>query len=57
MYNSNYWYWTNTPNADSQYGVWVVNNYDGGFSERVVDGDYDKRGVVRPVIVLPKSAI
>ncbi len=50
IYNSNYWYWTMSPNADSS-NVWSVLN----------DGRLARYGVtsscmVRPVLVLSKSA-
>ena len=60
MYNSNYSYWTNTSYADSLSKVWGVRNsgalgsgVDYG-SATVYSGD---NGVVRPVIVLSKSAL
>ena len=40
---------------DSSHNVWVVDN-KGGFSDKRV-GLYVHDGTVRPVIVLPKSAI
>ena len=50
VYNSNYWYWTMTPKADSS-RVWIVGNrgalYFGGVSSS---------NMVRPVLVLSKSA-
>ena len=49
VYNSNYWYWTMTPKADSS-GVWYVGN-DG------LDGDAPSGSrMVRPVLELSKSA-
>ena len=62
VYNSNYWYWTSSQHPSSFSFVWLVlyddlnggsvmnSTYFGGYS----DG---RAGVVRPVIVLPKSAI
>ena len=52
MYNNNYWYWTNTPKDDTSTDVWTVN------SNSLVNNNYVfAMGVVRPVIVLPKSAL
>ena len=50
VYNSNYWYWTMTPRADSSY-VWFVNSI----------GNLDSYGasdsiMVRPVLEVLKSA-
>ena len=56
MYNSNYWYWLGTPYTDSSSSVWIVNSY-GVLRNNSVNNGYDDYGVVRPVIVLPKSAI
>ena len=53
VYNSNYWYWTMSQYQDSSFNVWLVLN-DVGLGYSNVYG-YD--GVVRPIIVLPKSAI
>jgi len=59
MYNSNYWYWTMSPYNSSDLEVWRVLNSgqvgDQNFSD-ASGGSYIS-GVVRPVIVLPKSAI
>ena len=63
MYNSNYNYWTMSQSNSLTFGVWGVNNrgklielrvsgYDGNGGDN--NGSYD---VVRPVIVLPKSAL
>ena len=52
MYNNNYWYWTNTPKDNTSTDVWTVN------SNSLVNNNYVfAMGVVRPVIVLPKSAL
>ena len=56
IYNSNYWYWTSTPFTDSPSDVWVVNN-DGNLVYDMIGSIVDNSSVVRPVIVLPKSAI
>ena len=53
VYNSNYWYWTMSPNNDSASYVWLVRN-DGSFIYNYV---YDYRHVVRPVITISKSSI
>ena len=53
VYNSNYWYWTMSQYQDSSFNVWLVLN-DVGLGYSNVYG-YD--GVVRPIIVLPKSVI
>ena len=50
VYNSNYYYWTMTPKADSSY-VWRVNN--GGDMN---DDDPSNSTAVRPVLELSKSA-
>ena len=57
VYNSSYWYWTTSQYNDSPSDVWYVRR-DGSLGSSVVyingvDSDY----VVRPVIVLPKSAL
>ena len=55
VYNSNYWYWTMSPNNDSASLVWYVYN-DGSLSNYDVNatgGGY----VVRPVITISKSEI
>ena len=60
VYNSNYWYWTMTPVNDSTNNAWVMNNV-GNFQEDLVSngnaGGVYIGGIVRPVIVLPKSAL
>ena len=53
VYNSNYEYWTMSQYQDSSFNVWLVLN-DVGLGYSNVYG-YD--GVVRPIIVLPKSVI
>ena len=53
LYNNDYWYWTGSQYNDSSSRVWSV-NYDGGLSS---DSVYTYNGVVRPVIVLSKSAL
>ena len=56
MSNNDYWYWTNTPYNDTSAGVWsVYDNGNLGSSDVSHLGSY--RGTVRPVIVLPKSAL
>ena len=53
MYNNNYWYWTNTPHNDSSFRVWGIKNLgDMDYSNVILSN-----GVVRPVIVLPKSVL
>ena len=53
VYNSNFWYWTMSPNNDSASNVWYV-YYDGSlYSKRVGNHSY----VVRPVITISKSSI
>ena len=57
VYNSNYWYWTMSPNNDSTMDVWYVDR-DGVLSSKGVgryDGSYAI--VVRPVITISKSAL
>lgn len=58
MYNNNYWYWTNTPYTDSSSRVWYVGSAGELESDSVHNG-FGSRGfgVVRPVVVLYKSAI
>ena len=54
LYNSNcYSYWTMSPKDDSSSFVWVV------YSQGIINstGVSNPGGVIRPVIVLPKSAI
>jgi len=58
LYNSNYWYWTISPNNDSMSSVWIVP--DSGYLQFTsVNYHYSPgyKGIVRPVIVLPKSAL
>ena len=50
VYNSNYYYWTMTPKAESS-NVWVVYNYDCLFTDGISSSD-----MVRPVLELSKSA-
>ena len=50
VYNSNYWYWTMTPKADSS-NVWVVDYFGSLYNDGVSSSN-----VVRPVLVLSKSA-
>ena len=59
MYNSNYWYWLGTQYTDSTSRVWIVGNTgEISYSSTSDLGGYDNQGgVVRPVIVLPKSAL
>ena len=54
VYNSNYWYWTSSQYTDSFSFVWGVDGGGGLDYDSVGNGTY---GVVRPVIVLPKSAL
>ena len=54
MFNNNYLYWTNTPYTDSSTDVWFV-GYDGDLVS--VYTIYSSNIMVRPVIVLPKSAL
>ena len=54
VYNSNYWYWTMSPYNDSSSGVWSMNSSSTVNIFSVVG---DSVGTVRPVIVLPKSAL
>ena len=53
QYSNSYWYLTNTPYNDSPSGVWGVR------SRGILNfgSVYSIDGVVRPVIVLPKSAL
>ena len=53
VYNSNYYYWTMSPEEDSASHVWNV-YYSGSLGNFDV---FDYYGVVRPVINLLKSAI
>jgi len=55
QYNNSCWYWTSTQYNDSPSDVWNVNNFDGVLSRSY--GVYNNSGVVRPVIILPKSAL
>ncbi len=52
LYNSNYGYWTSSHHNIFSYYVWGVGIYD--LYTSFVNSKY---GVVRPVIVLPKSAL
>ena len=52
VYNSNYWYWTMTPNNNSTSNVWGV-DFGGSLSYFGVYSDGSD--VVRPVITLSKS--
>ena len=54
VYNSNYYYWTMSPNNDSAGGVWGVNG-DGSLSFHDVATYYTD--IVRPVITISKSAL
>ena len=54
QYNYNYWYWTYTPYTDSSSYMWRVSNDAGVLNSAGVDSF---GGTVRPVIVLPKSAL
>ena len=58
LYSSSYyWYWTGSLYNDSVSDVWVMNS-DGSLRTQPVDGHHGSSvGDVRPVIVLPKSAI
>ena len=53
MYNSNYWYWTMSPNNDSSSSVWYVNP-NGILSNYSVRKN---NGAVRPVINVYKNKI
>ena len=60
VYNSNYWYWTISQYNDSLSYVWSIGSSGevGSASVSILfanEGNY--YGVVRPVIVLPKSAL
>ena len=54
VYNSNYWYWTMSQYQDSSSLVWSVDSDGSLDASDFVNNNY---GVVRPVIVLPKSAL
>ena len=58
MYNRNYRYWTISQYNNSDYYVWGV-EYSGSLIHFKVNGDHSHYhdSVVRPVIVLPKSAL
>ena len=58
MYNRNYRYWTISQYNNSDYYVWGV-EHSGSLINFKVNGDYPHYhdSVVRPVIVLPKSAL
>ena len=53
LYSSRYWYWTMSQYNGSSFNVWSVIFYGGLSNYTVKNPD----GVVRPVIVLPKSAL
>ena len=57
VYNSNYWYWTMSPNNDSASYVWDVSRDGSLSSNSVYYGNYGYFGVVRPVITISKSSI
>jgi len=53
-HNYEYWYWTMSQNGDDDSNVWVMWIYDGYLNSNNVGAkDFN----VRPVIVLPKSAL
>ena len=54
IYNSDYAYWTMSPYEDSTFYVWIVYNGKLGNQSNIENAAYV---VVRPVIVLPKSAL
>ena len=54
VYNSNYWYWTMSPNNDLASGVWYV-DYNGSLTYGYVS--HYGSPVVRPVITISKSSI
>ena len=54
LYNSNYWYWTMSPNNDLASGVWYV-DYNGSLTYGYVS--HYGSPVVRPVITLSKSSL
>ena len=54
VYNSNYWYWTMSQYQDSSSLVWSVDSDGSLDASDFVNNNY---GVVRPVIVLPKSTL
>ena len=55
IYNYDYWYWTMTTNTDETANVWVVYTHSYAYvnSCSVKSVSF----AVRPVIVLPKSAL
>ena len=55
VYNSNYLYWTISQYNDSTSSVWVIQ--DSGSLRDISVENYYYGSVVRPVIVLPKSAL
>ena len=55
VYSDNYSYWTMSKYNDSVFQVWVVNQYAHTVSGKPVY--YRNENVVRPVIILPKSAL
>ncbi len=56
MYNSNYWYWAMTQSSSEN--VWII-KYNGQLGEGgpMHSDNFGAKGVVRPVIVLPKSVL
>ena len=56
MYNSNYNYWTMSPNSDYSDHIWYMTS-SGFFGSNSVNNFGYFSNVVRPVIILPKSAI
>ena len=57
MYNNNYWYWTMSPKTDSNTDVWFVASNGNMYTNSSDYYDGSHFGFVRPVIVLPKSAL
>ena len=57
MYNDNYFYWTMSQYNDSPSEVWYINESGNVYGNGVIDCVGMRYGVVRPVIVLPKSAL
>ncbi len=58
VYNSSYSYWTSSPYADSMLYVWFIYGEGRSNGRRInYDAGYYGSSVVRPVIVLPKSAL
>ena len=56
VYNSNYIYWTMSPDEDSALDVWYVNNNGSVGAGNIYSSNYGYR-VVRPVVTLLKSAL